>query len=240
MERVFQEVKGFFASGVFYIVVGSAFLYVSYQISLANRAHTAFVFLLAVLGVALVLFGTGTQAAGSGTAGSVKVAIAGGAGVLAFVLGFGIVSYGKELGDVFKRSLDYGVLKLAIDPLSATSATTNLDDFEVHARSGSEPLHLFNDNQVIEILVPINETGASDVTVSLRAKPGTPELRPTAELSYLISWYIDKDIRKEAGFNNELVVTSSKPINLSRTSQLPVEARNDRTGAVDRLDISPQ
>src|SRR6266849_2086798 len=112
MERAFQEVKNFFSSGVFYIVVGSAFLYVSYSISLANRAHTAFVFLLAVLGVALVLFGTGTQAAGSGTAGSIKVAIAGGAGVLALVLGFGVVSNGRELGNVFKRSLDYGVLKL--------------------------------------------------------------------------------------------------------------------------------
>jgi hypothetical protein len=56
------EAKSFFSSGLFYILIGCAFLYAGYSVSLGNRAHSAFVFLLAIVGVALVLYGTGTNA----------------------------------------------------------------------------------------------------------------------------------------------------------------------------------
>ena len=49
-------------------------------------------FLLAILGVALVLYGTGTNAAGEGSTGTIKAASAGGVGVLAMLLGFGVVA----------------------------------------------------------------------------------------------------------------------------------------------------
>ena len=39
-----------------------------------------------------MLYGTGTNAAGEGSTGTIKVAIAGGVGVLAMLLGFGVVA----------------------------------------------------------------------------------------------------------------------------------------------------
>lgn len=113
---VYHEIKAFFSSGVFYIIVGCLFLLVGYWISVT--AHSAFVFLLAILGVALVLYGTGTNAAGSGSTGTIKVAIAGSAGVLALLLGFGVVKEREGLVDVFKHQRDYGVLDLTVSPES--------------------------------------------------------------------------------------------------------------------------
>jgi hypothetical protein len=62
------------------------------------------VFLLAILGVALVLYGTGTNAAGEGSTGTIKAASAGGVGVLAMLVGFGVVEHATQIGSVFKRT----------------------------------------------------------------------------------------------------------------------------------------
>jgi hypothetical protein len=113
-ERVLTETKSFFASGLFYILLGGLLMYLGHRLSNDPFTHSAFVFLVVILGVALLLFGTGTAASGEGTSGTIKVAIAGGAGVLAMVLGFGVASWHEELTDVFKRQRDYGVVELSI------------------------------------------------------------------------------------------------------------------------------
>src|SRR5262245_37293119 len=84
----YQEFKNFFSTGLFYIVLGIGFLWISFQ---NLESHPAFIFLLVILGVAIVLYGTGTQATGSGNTGQMNIAIAGGAGVLAAFFGFGVM-----------------------------------------------------------------------------------------------------------------------------------------------------
>jgi hypothetical protein len=241
-DRVLTETKAFFSSGLFHILIGCVFLYASYSVSLGNRAHSAFVFLLAVLGVALVLYGTGTNAAGEGSAGSIKVAIAGGAGVLALVLGFGVATHGNDIGTVFKRTMDYGVLKLQVAKDSSTGITASVGDFDVHARSGSaRPLHLWNDGETIEILVPIDETGMSDVNVYLTTRPGAKELRDKIEETYKLPRNDKSQVKPEAGFTNEIVKAITREVDLSKQKDLPVvqpvTASNPRPVP---LSVSPQ
>lgn len=99
----------FASSGVFFIAFGAILLF------LANHtmgpAHSAFTFVLVVLGVAVLLYGTGTQGVGqlqSGTeAAKYNVAIAGGAGVLAFAVAFGIIKYSNDMKTAFQIEKKY-------------------------------------------------------------------------------------------------------------------------------------
>jgi hypothetical protein len=239
-ERVLQEIKAFFGSGLFYILIGTAFLYAGLWVSSGNRAHSAFVFLFAILGVALVLYGTGTNAAGEGTAGSIKVAIAGGAGVLALVLGFGVVSKGTDIGSVFKRTMDYGVLKLQVAKDSSAGLTANLADFDVQARSGSSrPLHLWNDGETVEILIPMNETERTDITVVLTAKSGAPDIRDKIAKTYKLVWNGD-GVNKEPGFTNEVIKAITEELDLAKPEvsiAQPVTASNRQP---ETVTISPR
>lgn len=217
--RVIRELKAFFASGIFYILLGGFFLYQAYAISQENRAHTAFVFLLAVLGVAIVLYGTGTNAVGEGSTGNIKVAIAGGAGVLALLLGFGVIQYADGLASVFKRTLDYGVLELRVDKNSSAGSTTDLTLFDVRAQiAGSRPLHLWNNNQVIQIVVPIVDAGIpTDVEIFIVPKAGTRELYDNFHRIIPVDWS-GEEAKQAYGFNNEIVSEISKPLDLASTS----------------------
>ncbi len=235
---VYDEVKAFFSSGVFYIIIGCLFLLAGYQIS--ATAHSAFVFLLSILGVALVLYGTGTNAAGSGSTGNIKVAVAGGAGVLALILGFGVVKFHTQLGEVFKRTQDYGVLQLKIDKRSSTGVTTNLKNFHVEARSGPMPLPLWNDGQMIEILVPIpSGSDESDVVVSLISKSDARELRSNYNRPFILSWS-SREVRRRPGFNNEIVAKITKLLDLSRTEELPVRQLTEENELIESPSITPQ
>lgn len=98
-----QEVYDFFSSGIFYMLFGSALLYFSYHT--LSHVHASFSFVLIVLSVAILLYGTGTQSVGeisdSNLAGKYNVMIAGGAGALALLIGLGMVTYGSKMPDVF-------------------------------------------------------------------------------------------------------------------------------------------
>jgi len=96
-DRLLAEAKTFFSSGLFFMLLGGLIMYFGYRLSSDPFTHSAFEFLVVILGLALFLFGTGTSASGEGTSGQVKVAIAGGAGVLAMVLGFGVAHWREDL-----------------------------------------------------------------------------------------------------------------------------------------------
>lgn len=93
----------FFASGIFFVCLGAGFLTVAFRTM--GGVHGAFSFVLVVLGVAILLYGTGTHGMGSfygdQSYAKYRVALAGGAGVLAFATGFGMALYGKQMQDVF-------------------------------------------------------------------------------------------------------------------------------------------
>jgi hypothetical protein len=224
---------------VFYILVGSAFLYAAYRLSLQNSAHSAFVFLIAILGVAIVLYGTGTHAAGTGTTGNMRVAIAGGAGVLAIVLGVGVLEYSEKIGDVFKRDVEYGLLRLEVKGGSSTAVTTDLNRYDIRAREGVRPLHLFRREQMVEILVPMNETGENDIEVELVSKDSSEDLLDDPSLEFPISWSGDK-VRRVPGFANEVVLAVDEPLDLTKTENLPVAVVNDAGESIRGFQITPQ
>ncbi len=106
----------FCASGLFFMVVGSLFLLTAYFTM--GPAHSSFSFILVVVGVAILLFGTGTQGIGELNTGAeaarYKISIAGGAGVLAFCVGYGMLEYSSKIKDAFQIEKRY--LLLIVEP----------------------------------------------------------------------------------------------------------------------------
>ncbi len=118
-----------------------------------ENTHPSFVFLLAILGVSIVLYGTGTQGVGSADFKDVpiKVAVADGAGVLAAVFGFGVVWQSEKIQKVFKTEQQYGLIELKspgelFEPASLHITANALD---------GRGLHLLSKSDSIEILMPI-------------------------------------------------------------------------------------
>ncbi len=99
----------FVGSGFFFMIVGAIFL------ALANHYmghdHAAFSFVMVVVGVAVFLYGTGTQGIGEfnsdASTAKYKVALAGGAGVLAFCVAYGIVEYHGKMKEAFRVERKY-------------------------------------------------------------------------------------------------------------------------------------
>ena len=100
---IWDRIALFFSSGIFFILLGLGLLEAAHK-SL-GVVHTSFSFVLVVLGVAILLFGTGTQGIGrfENTAATAKyhVALAGGAGVLAMLIGYGMVIYAPDIQGTF-------------------------------------------------------------------------------------------------------------------------------------------
>jgi hypothetical protein len=217
------EAKTFFRSGLFYILPGGALIYFGYRLSNDPFTHSAFVFLVVILGLALLLFGTGTTASGEGTSGQVKVAIAGGAGVLAMVLGFGVAHWHEDLTEVFKRQRDYGVLELSIGE-GVNSVPVDLNNFEARARFGEMPLPLWKDKQRINVLVPIppdTEELESSVSVELNPKPGFQAYAVSIDQPLTLRW-TEGPVHRRLGFTNEIVPVINVPIKQIKTEQLPI------------------
>jgi hypothetical protein len=98
-----------FSSGVFFISLGALILYIAN--STMGPAHSAFTFVLVVLGVAIMLYGTGTQGMGSlqstSAVAKYNIAIAGGAGVLAFCVAYGIIVKQEDIKSAFQVEKKY-------------------------------------------------------------------------------------------------------------------------------------
>src|SRR5690349_1832428 len=99
----FSWMSSFFSSGIFFLLLGGGFLYMA-QHNMATN-HAGITFILVVLGVAMMLYGTGTQGMGqfkSDSAATYNVAIAGGAGVIAFIVAYGIIIYSPKMREAFQ------------------------------------------------------------------------------------------------------------------------------------------
>jgi hypothetical protein len=183
---LYREFKSFFSTGIFYIALGAIFLWIACKQS--NQLHPALTFLIAILGVAVLLYGTGTQAAGSGNTGQLNVAIAGGAGVLAAVFGFGVLQYHDKIGKVFRYQKDYGVIELNSDV-----RILDFDNYDVTAElTDGAPLPQWKRRQMIGIMVPINAVGTrSEVTIFIkdRKAPDT-----AFHENYILNWASEKVI----------------------------------------------
>jgi hypothetical protein len=99
----------FFSSGVFFMMSGGLLLYIAGS-NVVNR-HAMLTFILAVLGVAVLLYGTGTQGLGrlesTTNVAKYNIALAGGAGALAFGVAFGMIHYTDEMKQAFQVERKY-------------------------------------------------------------------------------------------------------------------------------------
>jgi hypothetical protein len=157
----------FCSSGLFFIALGLAFLFIANWSM--GRAHAGMTFVLVVLGVAVLLYGTGTQGTADlkndNNAAKYNVAIAGGAGVLAFCVAYGIIEFSPRMRDAFqveRKFVRLQVQSVGREAIPFYAATFSIDGEEVPASRR---------NDVIEILVPY----ASSDLVRLSAKPEKPE-----------------------------------------------------------------
>jgi hypothetical protein len=188
VKQVYDEIKSFFGSPVFFIALGTLFLYCA--LVLLDETHSGFVFILAVLGIAMILFGTGSQGIVSGelpqgTAGKLSVGIAGGAAALAAIFGFGIVHLEPGIQDFFKRTIDYGFLELTT--VGTANQTLDLDEQIVNASTADgRPLHLWKQTGRMQIMVPrYSRQGAASVVVIIRGPRIPPNSPP---MTYTVDW----------------------------------------------------
>jgi hypothetical protein len=240
-ERILLEAKKFFQSGLFYVVLGSLFLVVGYQLTTDSSTHSAFVFIIVILGVALVLYGTGTNASGENTTGSIKVAIAGGAGVMALVLGLGVVNQHEGLVQVFKHQRDYGVIDLSIAP--ENGVPIDLSKYDVQARLGGlVPLPLFYDAQRIRIFAPIpnDKDVDTEISLSFSSKPGSGS-------NYLriddlpINWKA-KEVKDSTGFANEKIKFVRRTIDARAPRAIAVRpvADSGTRASLPKVPVNPR
>jgi hypothetical protein len=120
------------------MVVGILFLVVA--TFTVGRIHGGMTFVFVVVGVAITLYGTGTQATGSldGTAPSTtfKLSLAGGAGALAFAAAAGIVFYQDGINRAFRE--EARLLEVTIPVKLAGSVY--LQNYVIGAAIDAEPV----------------------------------------------------------------------------------------------------
>ena len=188
-----------------------------------------------------MLYGTGTNASGSGSSGTINVAVAGGAGVLAILLGFGVVDWRKELVEVFKHQRDYGLLDLSVSPESG--ALVDLSSFDVQAKLGGRvPLPLWYDNQRIEIVVPIPDDldGRTTVAIKLTPKPGSKPIYVGDIDDIPIDWEAKHKVGETSGYANEKIKVYRQSIAPKKPAQLNVGASGEVGSALSNITIAPQ
>jgi hypothetical protein len=224
VKQAYDEFKSFFSSPAFFILLGGFFIYCG--LVLLDQTHSAFVFILAILGISMILFGTGSQAVAaadlpSATAGKINLSIAGGAAALAAIFGYGTVYLAPGIHDFFKRTVDYGFLELSTR--NSPIPNLNLDELTVTANfADGRPLHVWKRTSQVQIMVPrYSKHGSSVVTVTISG-PRIPISAPGGLLStpYTIDW---SSVPAEAIFANEKVYIAREAFRLPLTQTTAVD-----------------
>jgi hypothetical protein len=118
-DTFFRRLNDICSSGIFFIFLGLGLLFFAW-LGLTVGIHTSFSFVLVVLGIAVLLFGTGTQGMGRLTsaeaASRYTISIAGGAGILAIAIGYGMIVLGPRIQEVFELQTHYAWVELRADP----------------------------------------------------------------------------------------------------------------------------
>jgi hypothetical protein len=175
---IYSEIKSFFSTPLFFILLGCSFLY--FAAKLMENTHPSFVFLLAILGISIVLYGTGTQGVGTAEPKDfpIKVAVAGGAGVLAAVFGYGILWQSDKIQKVFKTESEYGLVVLE----NKTNSLFDLTTLRITANSpDGRALHLLQKSNSIEILMPIASiSNKANICITVASSDGKSMTGPNA------------------------------------------------------------
>ena len=152
-----SQKQGFFSSGIFFILLGLAFLVAAY-FSLERGVHTSFSFVLVVLGIAILLFGTGTQGIGrleSNTqAARYSIAVAGGAGALAVAIGVGMSMMGPRIQQAFELQTRYVSAELR----PASDGNSSFAGWWGHFELDGRPIASFRQGEFFFAYVPYSQT----------------------------------------------------------------------------------
>jgi len=174
------------SSGLFFMIVGTGFLAVANYTM--GSAHSSFSFVLVVVGVAILLYGTGTQGIGQfhshvGAA-TYRVALAGGAGVLAFCVGIGIVWKANDIKDAFQIEKKY--LRVVIQPdVSDGVSQTIFSNYVANISFDGESVPVARRGNTVEALVYyyLNRTRSGTLSVDFYFM-GPPESRSSIEVDH--------------------------------------------------------
>jgi hypothetical protein len=180
---------GFPSSGLFYILLGMLFLLVAQW--RMESTHAAFTFVLVVLGIAVLLYGTGTQGAGSfnsdAAAAKYNVAIAGGAGILALCVAFGMVKFAPEMANAFHVEQRY--MRVLI---KSADGSSRIGQYTARFSTDGIPIpSVLRGNSYVEVFVPytlselasLRPADATDAGATAKsAKPSAPVQRLSVDL----------------------------------------------------------
>lgn len=155
LQRLIKWAQAFFSSGLLFVVVGLALI--AWADNAQNDSHTAFTFVYVVLGIAITLYGTGTQAAGAMrsdllTNGWFQGSMAGGAGLLAFLAGWAIVENHVDMRGAFDQQTKYLKVAFEIGSKDRTIAVDPSEHFISAHHEGLPVLTSSIENQFIVLL----------------------------------------------------------------------------------------
>jgi hypothetical protein len=163
--------RGFSWTGVVYIVLGlGLLLYAKHGL---ETSHSSFSFVLVVLGVAITLYGTGTQSAGDlksdqTSAAKYNVYVAGGAGVLAFAVAMGMVYKHEDMKKAFQIDRKYVVLR--IEPHG--DGQTQFSRYNAQFSLDGTALPVTNRGDVLLVYVPFVASDSKIVVQGLFQRAG--------------------------------------------------------------------
>jgi hypothetical protein len=238
-------IERFFSSGIFFILMGSIFLCFSYLTM--GRTHSSFSFVLVVIGVAVLLYGTGTQGMGQfawdeGSA-KYKVAMAGGAGVLALVIAFGIVWKSEDIKTAFQIEKKY--MKVIIEPAEDGITRSVFSKYVAEITIDGEAVPAVRRNGTIEAYVDYFDNTNKQVNLVVDVYQVKPEDRgpfekPVAIASYPInisqtSWEIN-----DGGLDFPLYKTRFKiSVDVGQQPQGLRNPDNDQAVRGDEVNLPP-
>jgi hypothetical protein len=236
------------ANAFFFILLGLILLGCAYG-TLAIGVHTSFSFVLVVLGVAILLFGTGTQGVGkfesSTTAAKVNGAIAGGAGLLALAVGYGMAVYGSDMQRAFGVETHYVVVKLLPNNDGASSFVNYWAEFSIDG----EPIPSVRRGDVLLAFVPYSDIQKNAVKrVTYHLRPHDPRVL-SANFKQTVEDRFEVPIAQIDRFNGGVdfpTYDKIAPIDMRSTANTNVvlKAASDRTlqkaeGAADPDPTAP-
>lgn len=217
----------FTTSGLFFMIVGATFLIVA--AFTLNTAHASFSFVLVVIGVAVLLFGTGTQGVGEAQATGYKVAIAGGAGVIAFCVGWGIVVYADAIKTVFQVEKKY--IRLA---LVGGDGSSNMSSYVAAFTVDGAAIPAARHSDFIEVFIPYFASDWRKVRISSTA--------PLAESGTRLFQKCSSTVAGASSVSQSQNVGEVKDeeifVKTVRAALYRVEAKNDlRENLVDNVTV---
>ena len=180
LDSLFGRLNDFCSSGVFFILLGLGLLFFAWR-GLTVGIHTSFSFVLVVLGIAVMLFGTGTQGMGrlssAEAASRYTISIAGGAGILAVAIGYGMVMLGPKIQEVFELQTHYAWVELQADP----RCSLGINRYWAEFTSNGESLAYKSRKGQIFVLLPYyyNELQRANVI-------GGPEEKKTIDAEFIV------------------------------------------------------